>query len=48
MPVIFTSAHRWLHDGDDVEAELEQVTGTTALPAVKGWGAPRRGKASAR
>ena len=48
MPVIFTSAYRWLHDGDDVEAELEQVTGTAALPAVKGWGPPRRGKASAR
>lgn len=48
MPVIFTSAHRWLHDGDDVEAELEQVTGTMALPAVKGWGPSRRGKASAR
>lgn len=42
MPVIFISAHRWLHDGDDVEAELERVAGPAALPAVKGWGPPRR------
>ena len=41
MPVIFTAAHRWLHDGDNVEAELERVTATAALPAVRGWG-PRR------
>jgi cytochrome c oxidase assembly factor CtaG len=41
MPVIFTAAHHWLHDGDNVEAEMERVTGTAALPAVKGWG-PRR------
>jgi cytochrome c oxidase assembly factor CtaG len=45
MPVIFTAAHRWLHDGDNVEAELERATGTAALPTVKGWG-PRRRKAS--
>ncbi len=45
MPVIFVSAHRWLHDGDNLEAELEQVAGTGALPAVKGWGPPRRRKA---
>lgn len=41
IPVIFTAAHRWLHDGDNVEAEMERVTGTATLPAVKGWG-PRR------
>jgi hypothetical protein len=41
MPVIFTAAHSWLRDGDNAEAELERVTGTAALPAVKGWG-PRR------
>jgi cytochrome c oxidase assembly factor CtaG len=46
MPVIFISAHAWLHDGDDVEAELEQVTEATALPAVKGWAPQRRRKAS--
>ena len=46
MPVIFTSAHRWMHDGDNVEAELERVAGTAALPAVRGWEPPRRRKAS--
>jgi cytochrome c oxidase assembly factor CtaG len=45
MPVIFISAYRWLHDGDNVDAELERATGTAALPAVRGWG-PRRRKAS--
>lgn len=45
MPVIFTSAYCWLHDGDNVEAELERATAAAALPAVKGWG-PRRRKAS--
>lgn len=43
MPVIFASAHHWLQGGDDVEADLERVTGTPALPTVKGWGTrPRR------
>ena len=46
MPVIFTAAHRWLHDGDNVEAELERATGTAEHPAVRGWGPPRRRKAS--
>lgn len=46
MPVIFTSAYRWLNDGDKVEDELERVASTAALPAVKGWGPPRRRKAS--
>jgi cytochrome c oxidase assembly factor CtaG len=45
MPVIFTSAYHWLHDGDNVEAELERATGTAALPVVRGWG-PGRRKAS--
>ena len=48
MPVIFTAAHRWLHDGDDVEDELEQVTASTALPAVKGWGPPPGRRTSSR
>jgi cytochrome c oxidase assembly factor CtaG len=46
MPVIFTAAHHWLHDGENVEAELERVSGTAALPVVRGWGSPRRRKAS--
>ena len=46
MPVIFTSAYRWLHDSDNLETELDRVAGTAALPTVKGWGPPRRRKAS--
>lgn len=48
MPVIFTAAYRWLHDGDNVEAELDRVTGTSARPAVRGWGPPRQRKSSPR
>ena len=46
MPVIFTAAHHWLHDGDNVEAELERASASAALPVVRGWGSPRRRKAS--
>ena len=46
MPVVFISAHHWLHDGDNVEAELERAAGTAALPVVRGWGPPRRRKTS--
>ena len=48
MPVVFIAAYQWLHDGDDVAAELERVTGTAALPAVKGWGSPRQRRSSPR
>ena len=46
LPVIITAGFSWLHDSDDVEQELNRVTDATGLPAVRGWGPPRGGKAS--
>lgn len=45
LPVIFRHALGWLHDGEDVGAELERVSSGTALPPVRGWGQPRRHRA---
>ncbi|MFI5063328.1 MAG: cytochrome c oxidase assembly protein [Streptosporangiales bacterium] len=46
LPVIITAGFSWLRDSDDVEQELNRVTDATGLPAVRGWGPPRGGKAS--
>ena len=42
VPVVFTSVFGWLRDGENTDAELERVTGEAGLPAVRGWGHPRR------
>jgi cytochrome c oxidase assembly factor CtaG len=46
LPAIIIIGFSWLHDSDDVEQELNRVTDATGLPAVRGWGPPRGGKAS--
>ncbi len=45
LPVIFRHALGWLHEDQDVDAELERVSSQTALPPVRGWGEPRRHRA---
>jgi cytochrome c oxidase assembly factor CtaG len=45
LPVVFTSAVSWLHEGEDVDAELGRAASGSALPPVRGWGHPRRGRA---
>ena len=46
MPVIFTAAHRWLHDGDNVEAEMERVTGYRGAARGQGLGSAPGGLAA--
>jgi hypothetical protein len=45
MPVIFHAVLSWLHQGEDVDTELERVSSGSALPPVRGWGQPYRRKA---
>jgi len=44
MPVIWLAAHSWLGDSENADSELERAADSGALPAVKGWGQPRRRK----
>ena len=46
LPVIIVAGFSWLHDDGDAEQELNRITDASALPAVRGWGPPRGGKAS--
>lgn len=46
LPAVFAAAVSWLRDSDDMEQELDRVASSPALPAVRGWGQPRGGKAS--
>jgi cytochrome c oxidase assembly factor CtaG len=45
-PVIFIIMLGWLRDSEDTDAELARVADEVGLPAVKGWGRPRRRKTS--
>lgn len=41
-PVVFTAALGWFRDTENPDAELGRVADAVSLPAVKGWGHPRR------
>jgi cytochrome c oxidase assembly factor CtaG len=41
-PVVFIATLGWLRDGEHPDAELERVADEVGLPAVRGWGHPRR------
>ena len=44
MPVVFRAGLSWLHQDEDVDIELEQVSSGSALPPVRGWEQPHRRK----
>lgn len=48
VPVVFAAALGWLRDSEhpDADAEFRRVADEGSLPPVRGWGHPRRRKAS--